>query len=245
MEKDKTLKQKVIQKMVKQRTKAIIMRIIKVQKMVIKITQTDQKKQSQEVYKQQQKNKIHGTGNNQSSSEKKTNNNLTSTNNTNKDSDQNLTGDARLKSLSINLEGMSPEFDKDILDYYLIVDLSIDEIEVTAVTEEETSTVSINGNTSLKEGENLITIKVTANDGNTRTYLIHVTKTDDVEITNANLKSLSIKGFSFYPGFKSNIYSYNLIINEKISKLEFYVETENEQATYEIVGNENLEEGEN
>ena len=127
----------------------------------------------------------------------------------------------------------------------MVIATSVNEIKVTAVPEDENSKVVISGNTGLKEGENTITINVVSDSGNTKTYSIHVTKTDDTEITNANLKSLSIKGFNFYPSFKPNIYNYNLIINESISKLEINVETENEQATYEIIGNENLTEGEN
>ena len=71
------------------------------------------------------------------------------------------------------------------------------------------------------------------------------TKTDDIELTNANLGKLEIKGFQFFPSFKNNIYSYSLVINESIDKLNIFTEAENENAKIEIIGNENLKEGNN
>ena len=103
----------------------------------------------------------------------------------------------------------------------------------------------IYGNEELVEGENIVTIEVRAEDGTSKVYTIYVTKTDDIEITNANLKSITIKGFSIYPAFKSNIYNYNLLINENITKLQITAEAEFEGATVEIIGNENLKEGDN
>ena len=188
--------------------------------------------------------------NNQSNIENQNNSSNVTQGNSNNESNinsgnRNSTGNANLKSLTLSIPGMSPEFNKDTLEYYLVVDLTVNEIEVTATPEDNEADVSISGNKKLEEGENTIKIIVSADGGNTKTYLIHVTKTDDIEITNADLKSLSIKGFSFYPSFKPSIYSYNLIIDESISKLDIQLETENEGATFEIIGNENLKEGEN
>lgn len=152
---------------------------------------------------------------------------------------------ANLKSLSLDVEGLSPEFNKSITEYYLLVDLSIEEINVNAIAEDSKSAVTIVGNKNLEEGENSIQITVRAENGNTKTYVIHVTKTDNIELMDARLKSLSIKGFSFYPSFKPNIYNYNLIINEEISKLDISAEVEIEGATFEITGNENLTDGDN
>jgi len=153
---------------------------------------------------------------------------------------------ANLRMLNLDVEGISPEFDKDITEYYLIVDLSVEEIDIEAYPEDEKAIILlIEGNTELKEGQNTIRIVVRAEAGNTKTYIINVTKTDDAELANANLKNLSVKGFNFYPSFKNNIYGYTLTINENVSQLEIIVEPENEAATYEIIGNENLNEGDN
>lgn len=163
----------------------------------------------------------------------------------NEEDDETKSDNTNLKSLKVDVEGLSPEFDKNITEYYLIVDLTIEEVNVEAVPEDEKSKITITGNSDLQEGENTVKILVKAENGNTKTYTINITKTNDLEKVNATLKSLSVKGFNFYPSFKTNIYNYNLTVNEKLNQLEILAETEIEGATYEIIGNENLTEGNN
>lgn len=163
----------------------------------------------------------------------------------NEEDDETKSDNTNLKSLKVDVEGLSPEFDKNITEYYLIVDLTIEEVNVEAVPEDEKSKITITGNSDLQEGENTVKILVKAENGNTKTYTINITKTNDLEKVNATLKSLSVKGFNFYPSFKTNIYNYNLTVNEKLTQLEILAETEIEEATYEIIGNENLKEGDN
>lgn len=163
----------------------------------------------------------------------------------NHNNDNSKSDNANLKSLSLNVEGLSPEFNKNTTEYYLVVDLTVDTIDVQAIAENEKATVTITGNKDLEAGQNTIQIRIKAEDGTLKNYLIYVTKTDDVEATNPNLKNLTVKGWSFYPQFKPNIYSYSLTINEKITKLEIVAETENEEANFIIIGNDSLQEGDN
>ncbi len=111
-----------------------------------------------------------------------------------------------LRFLEIKNVDIEPEFDKKTTEYYVVVDLSVDELEITATAEDSNATVKISGNTQLEEGENTIIIVVTAEDSTERTYKIIVTKTDNAELVNANLKSLYVKGFEIYPTFSSKIY---------------------------------------
>lgn len=153
--------------------------------------------------------------------------------------------EARLKQLKVDVEGLSPEFDKDTTEYYLIVDLSVNKIKVTTKALDDKATVTVTGNKSIKEGENTITINVKAEDGTVEKYNIYVTKVDNVELANAELESLKIEGFNLYPSFKSNIYSYNLNIDEEIEKLDITATPQRDKATVKIEGNTNLQEGEN
>lgn len=173
------------------------------------------------------------------------NNNQNNNSNYNEEDDETKSDNTNLKSLKVDVEGLSPEFDKNITEYYLIVDLTIEEVNVEAVPEDKNSKITITGNSDLQEGENTVKILVKAENGNTKTYTINITKTNDLEKVNATLKSLSVKGFNFYPSFKTNIYNYNLTVNEKLTQLEILAETEIEEATYEIIGNENLKDGDN
>lgn len=192
------------------------------------------------------------SGNNSNPSEEKNtevkppkNNNQNNNSNYKEEDEDTKSDNTNLKSLKVDVEGLSPEFDKNITEYYLIVDLTIEEVNVEAVPEDEKSKITITGNSDLQEGENTVKILVKAENGNTKTYTINITKTNDLEKVNATLKSLSVKGFNFYPSFKTNIYNYNLTVNEKLTQLEILAETEIEEATYEIIGNENLTEGNN
>ena len=152
---------------------------------------------------------------------------------------------ANLISLVLDVEGLSPEFNKDVIEYYLVVGLETEEIKVDAIAEDAKATVAISGNKNLEEGENKLQIVVKAEDGTTKVYTIMVIRSNEAEEMNANLESLEVTGYSFYPDFKRNIYNYNLTINEEITKLEINAKTEIEGATFEIEGNENLQEGEN
>lgn len=153
--------------------------------------------------------------------------------------------DANLKDLEIDIEGMTPEFNKDVSEYYLTVDLTVEQIKVTATPADEKAKVTIAGNKILKEGQNTITITIKAEDGTRKKYYIYVTKVNDIDKANAELKSLKIENYDLSPKFKSNIYSYNLNIADNIESLEVVTEAEKEKAKIEIEGNTNLKEGEN
>ena len=140
---------------------------------------------------------------------------------------------------------LEPDFNSYTTEYYLIVDLNVEELKITAIPEDSTATIYIYGNENLVEGENSISIVVTAEDGSQKTYKIFVTKTDDIEKANANLKSLQVKNFYMYPQFSPKIYKYNLTINEIVKELEVFAEPENENATVEIIGGKDLKEGSN
>ena len=153
--------------------------------------------------------------------------------------------EARLKELQIDIEGMTPEFDKNTTEYYLVVDLTVEKVSVTAIAQDEKAKVSIMGTNNLQEGENTISINVTAEDGTIKIYYIYVTKIDDVEMANAKLQTLEIEGFTLYPSFKSDIYTYNLNIDKDIKELNINAKPEREKATVQILGNTDLHKGEN
>lgn len=154
-------------------------------------------------------------------------------------------GEARLKELQIDIEGMTPEFNKNTTEYYIVVNLDVEKIKVKAISQDDKAKVSIVGNNNLQEGENIISINVTAEDGTTKTYYIYVTKVDDVEMANAKLETLEIEGFNLYPSFKSDIYTYNLNIDKDIKELNINAKPEREKAVVQIIGNTDLHKGEN
>ena len=201
--------------------------------------------------------------NNNNNTNANTTTSTNNSNNTNKESGKNNTNknqnnsknestttkkkskDATLKKLEIDIEGMTPEFDKDVTEYYLVVNLNVKQINVTATPTDNKANVTVTGNKNLKEGKNTVTITVTAEDESRKKYNLYVTKVDDIEKANAELKSLEVENYELYPKFKANIYNYNLNIQEEVQTLAIIAEAENEKAKEQIEGNDNITEGEN
>jgi len=119
----------------------------------------------------------------------------------------------------------------------------VTKLEIKAEAEDEKSTVTIKGNEELKEGENIITITVTAEDGTTKNYEIKVTKLA-VGVQKLGLASLKIKDTSIATLFKPEVYQYEINIKDA-TELEIEAIANDETAIVEILGNENLQEGEN
>lgn len=156
------------------------------------------------------------------------------------------TDNAGLKILRLNYEGITPEFEKEIKEYYFIADMSINELEITAIPENEKATVKITGNTELKEGLNIIDIKVESEDKTkTEIYKIYVTKTENKELANSNLENLAIRQGTLEPTFQANITHYYIELANEISKLDILAIAQNMNAEVTVEGNNGLKIGDN
>ncbi len=79
-----------------------------------------------------------------------------------------------LEELSIDGFELSPEFDKDTLEYSVEVPNDTESVIINATKEDSTASVSGSGEVSVSEGANKIEVKVTAQNGNERVYVINV-----------------------------------------------------------------------
>ena len=156
-----------------------------------------------------------------------------------------LNGNTYLRILRLDKEGISPSFSKTITQYGIIVGTDVTEISITAAPENDKAVVEIRGNKDLQMGLNKIQIIVTAENGAKREYIINVTKTDNIELANANLENLAIEGFLLEPGFNKNITEYNIKIGSNVISLNILAVQEKEEAVVEITGNENFIDGNN
>ncbi len=114
-----------------------------------------------------------------------------------------------LKSLSIDGYQLNPSFSKDVLEYKLEVDESVDKINISAKASSDKATVHGVGDVNLTQGENTISVKVEAENGNEKIYKIIVTVKDQHPI-----KVMVDK--KEYTVVKKN--------NDIIKKLEYYDE---------------------
>ena len=83
---------------------------------------------------------------------------------------------AYLTNITVNGYSLLPEFSITSTTYFLEVDNSVTSLEIETEKYDKTETVTIYGNENLNIGENKVLIKVTAENGNTRTYRIIVTR---------------------------------------------------------------------
>ena len=151
-----------------------------------------------------------------------------------------------LSVLRLNHEGISPYFDKNIKEYYFIANTSIDNLEVTAIPENSKSTVTVIGNNNLKLGENTIDIKVESEDKTkTSFYKIYVTRTDNIDLANANLETLAIREGTLTPEFSNNITEYQVEIPNSIENINILAIPQIENATVKILGNDKINVGDN
>ena len=153
----------------------------------------------------------------------------------------------QLKSLRLNVEGIVPDFETDIYDYSLTLPEQLKEIkdiEVQTIAENENAKIEVSGNKNLKDGLNIINVVVT-NQGKSQEYKIKVTKTQNLEMANTNLENLAIEYAILSPEFNEQITRYNTQVANEINQLNILAIPENEKGKVEILGNNNLNEGNN
>lgn len=83
---------------------------------------------------------------------------------------------ADLKSLYVDGYEITPEFNKNTLEYELEVENEIDKITIKAGKADGSASVSGTGEKELTEGLNKFNIVVTAEKGNKKTYVINITR---------------------------------------------------------------------
>lgn len=106
-----------------------------------------------------------------------------------------------LKSLSVEGYDITPEFNKDTLEYSLELENGIESITVNATKEDSTASISGTGEIALSEGVNQVKVVVTAQNGSTKTYTINVTvkELSPIEATVDGKKYTVIRKPEFMP----------------------------------------------
>ena len=153
---------------------------------------------------------------------------------------------SKLQNLRLNEEGLEPEFNSEIYNYYFTTDKEINSLEVTAIPQNINANVTITGNTNIKYGKNEIKIEVISQDKtNKNEYIINVVKTKDLEKANTNLEILAIEGQFLNPEFIASNTVYNVTVSNNTENLKILAVPENIKATVEKRGGESLQIGEN
>ena len=160
--------------------------------------------------------------------------------------------DATLKNLGINPKEYDfSGFKKDQTEYSVEVPNEIKTVEIYAEATDSKAQVTGTGEIELNEGANEAKVEVVAQDGTKKTYIITITrKASEVSTTSLDnakfgLSDLTIAGQTISPAFKNDVYSYTVGVKEDLSSLDIKATATDSDAKIEIVGNENLQQGEN
>lgn len=144
---------------------------------------------------------------------------------------------------SITIDNGKLNFDKNVFMYDVRVLNEVSTINVVATPDDSKAKVKVDSPKSLKEGDNKVVIKVTAENGATQEYSINVKrlKVGEVLGDNPNIANIVITGYNI--NFNPMTTSYNLKLDNKTKSLSISVVMQEEGATYQINGNNDLKNG--
>lgn len=151
-----------------------------------------------------------------------------------------------LKNLEVTGYKITPEFDKQTINYEITNEVDEDYLEINAQVDDEKATISGTGRVALNSGENNLKIEVTSESGTVRTYFIKVVKKvqENLRLTNLKLKAKNME-IMLEPEFDAEIFEYYCNIENEISKVNIEANSSDKNAKIEIEGNEELKPGMN
>ena len=159
---------------------------------------------------------------------------------------------ANLSNLGIRPNDFSG-FKPGTTTYNVTVPEDVESVEVYATAQDSAATVSGTGSQTLAYGENTLSVVVTAEDGTTKTYTINITREGEeetgetegeTEIING-LSNITIGDLELSPAFKKDVYEYAVQYIGENTSLDIQAVPTDPDYTVEILGNEDLKEGEN
>ena len=145
-----------------------------------------------------------------------------------------------LESITVNGEQIE-SFDKTKTKYFVEVENKVKKATVKATSEDDNATVTIDGPKVLEVGDNEYTISVKSESNTTKFYKVIVTRKDEEESSNTDIKSIKIRGYHL--NFDKNSKTFYLNIKKEDTEIDITVNTKDKKANYDIEGNENLEDG--
>lgn len=158
---------------------------------------------------------------------------------------------ANLKNLGIRPNDFSG-FTPNTTTYNTTVPEDVESVEVYATASNSKATISGTGTKTLNKGANALNVVVTAEDGTTKTYTINVTREgteeqqteENTEVKNG-LSNITIADLELNPSFQTDVYEYTVDYVGEGTSLDLQAVATDPDYTVEVLGNEDLKEGEN
>ncbi|WP_213413342.1 cadherin-like beta sandwich domain-containing protein, partial [Xylanibacillus composti] len=152
---------------------------------------------------------------------------------------------ADLSALTVNSGALEPAFDPLHTEYSVTVESSVTSIAVTPAAADEKSSITINGQLAdsgqpsaaipLAYGsDNQVIIRVTAEDGSSKTYRITVTRRPLSH--NANLIGITLSSGTLTPAFTPDQTTYSATVANRVTEVTITASAEDAEAAVSIDG---------
>lgn len=139
--------------------------------------------------------------------------------------------DSTLSDLRVKGETLSPSFDPETTEYTVAVPYETEQVVVEADAAKPTSIVSGTGTKNLNEGDNLVTVTVTAEDGSHTDYEVTIHR---ASIDSAEISDLWIEEGELSPTFVALTTNYNTVIPNEFDHITIHGKLSSGGTTFEV-----------
>lgn len=160
--------------------------------------------------------------------------------------DRDMTGNANIEMLEVVDPETDINFDPDITDYYFSVPNDYTSVDLRVTLEDPEASYKIYDNENFSIGLNLVTIEVTAKNGEVKTYMLNIYREQSGNTFLSELK-VSHDGvdFDLSPTFNKIISSYTVSVPNEIEEVSISATAEHPLTTITGVGVKKLKTGTN
>ena len=154
--------------------------------------------------------------------------------------------DATLRELAVSAGSLSPAFDAATTSYNLLLENSVSQLTLTPTVNESHASVTVAGTAvtsgeasaaqTLSVGENKINIVVTAENGDTQTYVVAATRAAPAASTNADLSALTIAPGTLSGSFASGTTTYTATLADTDASVRVTPTVDDAGASVEVNG---------
>jgi hypothetical protein len=154
-----------------------------------------------------------------------------------------LSSDNNLAGLTVSNATITPSFSPGTTSYTAKVPFSISKLDISATASDSKAKVGINNPTLTPDGTTKVTVTVTAENGEKKTYTIKVTRDRDpnyVPSGNNKLSSITVEGFLLSPVFSPDITDYVVWLPYETESVVTSARADDDKAKVKITGGDNL-----
>ena len=155
-----------------------------------------------------------------------------------------LSSDSTLKDITVTSDPQGtfgPAFDPAVTEYTYTAGPDVDSVTISATPTQDGAIVTGEGTYNPKETDTVELI-VTAEDGSTKTYIVHL---ENEKSSNADLSSLGVTGETLSPAFDKDTTSYTVTVPSDTDKATITATAADSRSTVTGTGEQNLNYGSN